>query len=478
MRVIKLVARQGDDSVELAPNAEDEGNWITIITGANGTRKSIVLRLISSTALGASGVRIANRSIGSIGIKIEGGERINRVIAISGTPFDRFAKFNARRLNSELNEISGEPAYTYFGFKSINGATGAVGISRVIGSLLWKRRNVLGDRYASLNNILEFLNLEPEIEVKIRRPPSLNASSRNSNIEGLKRGDFDLSLLSPFLESLRDNFEADGQEELQQYVLFLLRSKARMAKLVKFLSYFPSSIHYNFLDGETTTLFPLVKDFDIERIIDIGLLVIDDLFVARRDVHSEIHSPKISASSLSSGQWQLLLGMLGLGLEVQDNTIIVIDEPENSLHPEWQRQYIELLEKVISARKGCHTIIATHSPLITSGVNGQRGNIIRLVPDPESRFGVESEALIQNFGWDVSKTLELLFEMQTTRGSGFVEMVDSALALIRDNEVKSDRFICLAESIILASKNLPKGDPALQISQAIGNLIPKKRVEK
>lgn len=46
----------------------------------------------------------------------------------------------------------------------------------------------------------------------------------------------------------------------------------------------------------------------------------------------------------------------------------MIDEPEVSLHPEWQEVYIELLMDVFSHKKGCHFIIATHSPQIISNL--------------------------------------------------------------------------------------------------------------
>lgn len=50
----------------------------------------------------------------------------------------------------------------------------------------------------------------------------------------------------------------------------------------------------------------------------------------------------------------------------QKKKIIIIDEPEISLHPQWQRDYIEKLNKwlEILKLKNCFFIIVTHSPLI------------------------------------------------------------------------------------------------------------------
>lgn len=480
MRIKSLNIDSGDDSILIAENGNDESNWITVITGANGTRKSLVLRLISSAALNYRGIRTSGLTFYPLKLVTNGG-RINRVIAISGTPFDRFTKVSVRRIVSENNETPPDQTppdqtppdqtYSYFGFKSINGSTGALGISRVIGILLWRRREKLADRIESLCSVFSFLKLSPIVEVKIRRPPILNATSRESNSNGLKRGNFDSSQLRPFLQSQSEKYSNDGNGKLLEYVKFLMRSKARISKLEKFLSQFPSPIHYDFKDGSAIPAFHIADEFEIERLLDIGLLVIDDLFIKQLPTTENVEPKHISASSLSSGQWQLLLGLLGLGLEIENDSIVVIDEPENSLHPEWQRQYIELLENVMAKKKRCHVIIATHSPLLTSGVNGERGNLLRLFPKAESKFGVASEALTQNFGWGVRETLELLFDMQTTRGSGFVEMVDTVLGMIRDKETKSKQFELLATSIIDASRNLPDNDPVLQIARAIEKIV-------
>ncbi|MGU5731629.1 AAA family ATPase [Aeromonas jandaei] len=48
--------------------------------------------------------------------------------------------------------------------------------------------------------------------------------------------------------------------------------------------------------------------------------------------------------------------------------MVLIDEPEISLHPEWQETFIDLIYNAFSNYEKCHFIIATHSPLIISNL--------------------------------------------------------------------------------------------------------------
>ncbi|WP_337928874.1 AAA family ATPase [Xenorhabdus sp. PR6a] len=71
----------------------------------------------------------------------------------------------------------------------------------------------------------------------------------------------------------------------------------------------------------------------------------------------------------SSGQQCILLNVFGIAASIEDDSLILIDEPEISLHPEWQETYIHLLMEVFTHIKGCHFIIATHSPQIISNLS-------------------------------------------------------------------------------------------------------------
>ena len=50
-------------------------------------------------------------------------------------------------------------------------------------------------------------------------------------------------------------------------------------------------------------------------------------------------------------------------IQAQKSTIILIDEPEISLHIAWQQRFIEIVQKIAKCY-GYQVIIATHSPAI------------------------------------------------------------------------------------------------------------------
>lgn len=69
---------------------------------------------------------------------------------------------------------------------------------------------------------------------------------------------------------------------------------------------------------------------------------------------------------LSSGEKNLLLLYFTLIFSTADNSILLIDEPETSLHPDWLISFVDNVN-LIAENKNTQYIIATHSPAITYG---------------------------------------------------------------------------------------------------------------
>ncbi|HBM2885205.1 TPA: ATP-binding protein [Klebsiella variicola] len=86
----------------------------------------------------------------------------------------------------------------------------------------------------------------------------------------------------------------------------------------------------------------------------------------------------VRLKKMSSGELCVLLMLFKINSKIKDNSLILIDEPEISLHPAWQKEIIPSLEKCFSSYKGCHFIIATHSPQIVSGIPEENSCVVLL----------------------------------------------------------------------------------------------------
>jgi predicted ATP-binding protein involved in virulence len=69
----------------------------------------------------------------------------------------------------------------------------------------------------------------------------------------------------------------------------------------------------------------------------------------------------ISLEKLSSGEKQLLMIIFSVFLMDEKPCVLLMDEPELSLHVNWQQQLIDMIREL---NPNCQTIVATHSPSI------------------------------------------------------------------------------------------------------------------
>lgn len=83
----------------------------------------------------------------------------------------------------------------------------------------------------------------------------------------------------------------------------------------------------------------------------------------------------IEIHQASSGQLALISSLLFMITNVGEHPIVIIDEPENSLHPNWQREYVEKVLAALSYRNAT-LIVATHAPLVVTGALADRPALV------------------------------------------------------------------------------------------------------
>lgn len=111
----------------------------------------------------------------------------------------------------------------------------------------------------------------------------------------------------------------------------------------------------------------------------------------------------IPTSQVSSGEASYLTTLAFILSNLDSNNVIIIDEPENSLHPRWQKSYTSNIFDVLDYFE-TKLILATHSPMIVIGASEDskdlnlmkaNGNIITYLDSNEVNI---DEVMIDVFG--------------------------------------------------------------------------------
>jgi len=81
---------------------------------------------------------------------------------------------------------------------------------------------------------------------------------------------------------------------------------------------------------------------------------------------------------LSSGEQTIISTFLFIKSNLKGLDAIFIDEPENSLHPDWQRKYLDTIHMALGYEK-VSIVLATHSPVLVSGALSGYKNDVEVV---------------------------------------------------------------------------------------------------
>ncbi|MDH5903458.1 ATP-binding protein [Vibrio splendidus] len=164
--------------------------------------------------------------------------------------------------------------------------------------------------------------------------------------------------------STQNNFSSDGISEISKSKIELLKIAIEWYKKnteIKVNNVFSNSI------SDISRTFKLDLISQKEVIKNLFVLISSNIVSVSKVKFIKKNQP-IEISQISSGQICLISSFSSIAAKIENNSVIFIDEPEISLHPSWSSKYISLLTSIFSEYKGCHFIIATHSPHIISSL--------------------------------------------------------------------------------------------------------------
>ena len=153
-------------------------------------------------------------------------------------------------------------------------------------------------------------------------------------------------------------------------------------------------------------------------------------------IFTDSSGKKFGINELSSGEKQLFLRTLAIKMLEPENSIIMIDEPELSLHPKWQQKIVDVYKKI---GKNNQIILATHSPHILGSV--EKENIILLIKNQdgnvETRLGKE---LGNSYGQTMKRILEDIMGLETDRNPSVYELLNQVKEMVKNDNYESFEF--------------------------------------
>jgi predicted ATP-binding protein involved in virulence len=261
---------------------------------------------------------------------------------ITQTPIDRVKDLIIQDHNRYRNNVLSQ--YQELSEKVMLSTFGEIQTSAQIATLL-KTPPPTEDRLNILERqVLDFLRESKQAHnaKNVRNRPDLSTGLVRSHFSNLRKiatagtKNNDLLYLANISQFIKinalvkefDQFEKNLREQYEPIKTFLDITN-------RFLKDSSKELYY---DKETASVkFKLIQENG--RVIDEG-----------RDI-----------LNLSSGEKQLVI-LLTYIRHLEGQSIFIIDEPELSLHPKWQMEFLEAVEKLMPT--GAQLILATHSPEI------------------------------------------------------------------------------------------------------------------
>jgi len=424
----------GRKNLTLAPRSAHD-SYVTILIGRNGSGKSTLMRDMVVAMRGYySGRRRARKGDSRIvHMKIEGDRHVDvldewlegnllnernvikdrncgpkKIIALAFTPFDKFPAGGDDPRQKKNDPTSEVEAYVYLGFKSGLRSSPRALLRRSIDQLALASSSPTSDRRVA--DVFHALEYRPTLTIQYQK----NRLERVLSSTQIDRENIE-SLLAKIESMLRPLPGRSGRGV---------------------------SYRFDFLHGVGHS--PNMLEFDtLRQLVRANVLQMTSATLEREN------GEMVELLDLSSGELSLLCGFLGLAAHLEDGCVVLIDEPENSLHPEWQQSYVEKLDAILKGRRGCHFILATHSPLIVSGFAGRDCTVLRLDQDPVE---VEDE-VIANSSPDA--TLISAFSVVTPDNNFLKQLVLEALALIEQGRHQEARAKEIAEFLATLHHRIP-----------------------
>ena len=174
----------------------------------------------------------------------------------------------------------------------------------------------------------------------------------------------------------------------------------------------------------------------------------------------------ITSEDLSSGEFAMLSTVLSTSAAANDpHTLVLLDEPELSLHPNWQMTLIDNLDRAL-ANQVCHLLIATHSHMLVSDLPMKRSAVTQIEKAKDGSLNANTIAE-STYGWSAEEVLLKVFKTATDRNRYFGERIGKLLEEMGNNTLSPESVASELRELQEISMHLSDIDPMKKVLNTI-----------
>lgn len=175
---------------------------------------------------------------------------------------------------------------------------------------------------------------------------------------------------------------------------------------------------------------------------------------------------QIASEEMSSGEFAMLSMVLSISTAASDShTLILIDEPELSLHPNWQMTIIDNLDRALKDQV-CHLLIATHSHMLVSDLPMNRSSVSQWEKDDDGNL-IANRIGENTYGWSAEEVLLKVFKTATDRNRYFGERIAKLLEQMGNDTISKEAVADELNELQEISQHLSDVDPMKMVLNTI-----------
>lgn len=365
----------------------------------------------------------------------------NRILAASFSVNDRFIFSN----NDKEQE-----AYAYLGIRGSESGAGTKSFQKKLGESLVNMMNS-SEKSSKLKKVLEFMGYKSVIKLRFKL----------RKISVFFKEDITFSEFKDYFINWRSRTNRSSEPFYYNNFLDIQKSETEneVYNLLKKLRDIKTKTNYIEIDfdfeKESKSDFKLIEEYEtMQKLMALDILSSPEIELFK--------NKRVSLDNASSGEFHLLFNLINILSYVENGAIIFIDEPEISLHPDWQSKYVQNLLSILKGYSQVHVIIASHSHIMVSELPQENTSIVTIRNSGTEIIGEVFEKEV--YGWNVDSILYNVFNTRSVRNYSIEKDIEFLLKNTSNMEKKEETLKILEK---LNNLQLEKHDPLLVLMKKI-----------